>query len=370
MTMTKIFRIFRTRLDCVHVVPGDARNKIVEDIVNSDLVTYGVVAIYNNDQSMFRRCAELEIPFTGLGFTEKHLLRQFFSLLFYVFKVRPRSLFLHSFYPSLIGAGLSFLCPFTKVISVRHHNMVHVLSKNRKGVFLDKMIARISFLTIAVSHAVKQTMISQGCKSKKILVIHNGVRLADSFPKRLLAPPSHSKIKLIAIGRLDWQKNYETMLRVASKLKKSGIDFHLSILGTGSNDYSQSLFQMTQDLALTDCVEWLGWQENIEKWISESDIFLHTSLDEACPLVLIEALLVGIPIVASNAGGSAEVISNFAQGCPVNDISAYVEGINHTWENFYEVALKSQSQIPFVEKKFGMNRMRKEYESSVLSLLR
>jgi len=367
--MLKNFPSFKRRLDCVHVVPGDARNKLVEDIVNSDLVTYGVVAIYNNDQSMERRCSELGIPFKSLGFMEKHLLLQFISLLVYVVKVRPRALFLHSFYPSLIGAGLSLLCPFTKVISVRHHNMVHLLSNNRKGIFMDKIIARLSFRTIAVSYAVKETMISQGCKSEKILVIHNGIRLEDSISKKLALRPSHSKIRLIAIGRLDWQKNYETMLRVASMLKERDIDFHLSILGTGNDEYSQTLIQMTQDLGLANRVDWLGWQQDIESWLTESDIFLHTALDEACPLVLIEALLIGIPIVSSNAGGSAEVISNFAVGCSVNDISAYIEGIRYTWENFYEIQLKAQSQIPLVEEKFGMNRMRKEYESSVLSIL-
>ena len=56
--MLKIFTTRKTRLDCVHVVPGDARNKLVEAIVDSNLVKYGVVAIYGKDQSMQQRCFE------------------------------------------------------------------------------------------------------------------------------------------------------------------------------------------------------------------------------------------------------------------------------------------------------------------------
>lgn len=362
--------LFRMRLDCVHVVPGDARNKLVEEIVKSDLVTYGVVAIYGQDHTMEEKCSELGIPFSSLGFSEKKLVLQFLSLLYFVFKTRPKSLFLHSFYPSLLGAGLALLCPFTKVISVRHHNMVHLLSNNRKGAFLDKVIAKMSFRTVAVSYAVKKTLISQGCKSEKIFVIHNGIHLSESTKINEPATLSHSNLRLIAIGRLDWQKNYETMLHVAAELKKRQVDFNLSILGTGSENYSSSLFEMTKLLGVEDCVQWQGWQPNIEKWFAESDIFLHTAVDEACPLVLIEALLAGLPVVASDAGGSAEVISGFAIGCRVNDIEAYTSQIILTWENIYEITLRSRHQVPLVEEKFGVNRMRKTYEAYSISILK
>jgi len=357
-------------LDAVHVVPGDAKNKLVEEIVDSKLVTYGVVAIYDKDQSMQERCLKLEIPFHNLGFKEKRLLLQFIALYLYVLKARPKSLYLHSFYPSLLGVGLVPLCPFTKIVSVRHHNQVHLLSINRKGSFLDRVIGRMSFRTVAVSNAVKQTMIAQGCKSQKIMVIHNGIRLSKSIASTKVRPSSHSKIRLVAAGRLDWQKNYETMLRVAAELKNRDIDFNLAILGSGSEDYSSSLLEMTKLLGIGDQVQWLGWQTNIEEWFAESDIFLHTAVDEACPLVLIEALLFGLPVVASNAGGSAEVISDFAIGCNVNDFAAYADKIVFTWDNIEEITSKARTQVPFVEEKFGVVRMRNAYEASTLSVLR
>ena len=261
------------------------------------------------------------------------------------------------------------LCPFTNIISVRHHNVVHLLSKNRKGSLLDRVIAKTSFRTIAVSHAVKETLISQGCKSDKILVIHNGIRLAESIHKRVPQSSNYSNIKLIAAGRLDWQKNYETMLHVAAELKKREIGFTLSILGTGSQDYSVSLFEMTKSLGVEDCVQWLGWQPNIEKWFAESDIFLHTALDEACPLVLIEALMAGLPVITSDGGGSAEVAADFAASCRVNDIDAYIDQIVVTWENIHEIREKARNQVPLVEERFGVIRMCNAYENASLSIL-
>ena len=367
--MLKSLRSYAPRLECIHVVPGDARNQLVEEIIDSNLINYGVVAIYSKDLSMQQKCLELGISFHTLGFAKKNLTLQFFALLLFVLKTRPKSLFLHSFYPSLLGLGLVYLCPFTKIVSVRHHNAVHILSKNRKGVFLDRLIARISFRTIAVSNAVKNTMIGQGCKEEKIVVIHNGISPRKFNREKISPVMDTSSLNLLAVGRLDWQKNYETMLLVASELKKRRIDFTLSILGTGNESYSASLFEKTRLLEVTDCVQWHGWQSNIEYWFTKSNIFLHTAVDEACPLVLIEALLAGVPIVASDAGGSAEVIEGFATSCSVDDIRSYVDQLVFIWKNIDEYKLKAQNQIPAVEAKFSALRMRRDYEIWTLSVL-
>lgn len=85
-------------------------------------------------------------------------------------------------------------------------------------------------------------------------------------------------------------------------------------------------------------------------------------------IVLIKALLAGLPVVASNAGGSAEVISSFAAECAVYDVDAYADQIVSTWENIREITLSAQSQVPLVREKFGVNQMRKAYETSSLSL--
>ena len=359
----------RHRLDAVHVIPGDAKNKLVEEIVDSNILAYGVVGIYDADPSMRNRCLELNIPFESLGFKKKKFLLQFFSLLRYVFVNRPKILFLHSFYPSVFGIGLVFLCPFTKVVSVRHHNKVHLLSHNERGILLDKLVGRFSYNTIAVSNTVKETVINQGCKEEKVVVIYNGLRSSKPTFEKVFHGEKKVPLRLLAAGRLDWQKNYETMLLVAAELKNRGFEFSLSILGSGGETYSSKLFEMTRTLNLENEVKWLGWQKNIEDWFSQSDIFLHTALDEACPLVLIEALLYGIPIVTSEAGGSGEVIKGFYSGCLAEDVGTFTEEIISTWSNIRESWSKSQSLVPLAEEKFGAETMRKAYESITLAYL-
>ena len=367
--LKRVFSGSKQLLDCVHVIPGDAKNKLVEEIVDSSALSYGVVEIYDADPSMRKRCLELDIPFESLGFKEKRLLLQFLALLRYVFANRPQTLFLHSFYPSVFGIGLVLVCPFTKIISVRHHNQVHLLSNNRKGILLDKLVARFSYNTIAVSNTVKETLVDQGCKQEKVVVIHNGIRSSDKSSEKLFPITSNPSLRLLAAGRLDWQKNYETMLLVAAELKKRNLDFSLSILGSGGAEYSSKLFEMTRNLELDGKVKWLGWQKSIEYWFSQSDIFLHTALDEACPLVIIEALLYGIPVVTSDAGGSGEIIRGFYSGCPRGDVGAFSEEVISTWGQICESRSRSRSLVPMAEKKFGAETMRAAYESVTLSYL-
>ncbi len=357
------------RLDSVHVIPGGAKNKLLEEIIDSKVIAYGVVEIYDGDSSMQVRCAELKIPFKSLGFKKKRLLRQFLALLLYALANRPRTLFLHSFYPSVFGVGLVLLCPFIKIISVRHHNKIHLLSNNKKGILLDKLVARFSYRTIAVSNTVKETLVQQGTLQDKIVVIHNGIRCSDKSPEKLSSTTNHPRLRLLAAGRLDWQKNYEDMLLIAAELNRRHVDFSLAIIGSGGDAYSSKLFEMTRSLDLEDKVRWLGWQKSIEHWFSQSDIFLHTALDEACPLVIIESLLYGIPVVTSDAGGSGEIIEGFYAGCPVGDIDAFTEKIISAWTQIHESKSEAQSLVRLAEEKFGAETMRRAYESVTLSLI-
>ena len=126
---------------------------------------------------------------------------------------------------------------------------------------------------------------------------------------------------------------------------------------------------MTKSFDLGNYVHWQGWQSNIEEWFNESDMLLHTAVDEACPLVLIEALFAGLPVITSKAGGSGEVVSGFGIECDPNDIYAYVDNILTTWRNIHVIKAGARRQIPLVRDKFGVERMRGAYESCVISLL-
>lgn len=116
---------------------------------------------------------------------------------------------------------------------------------------------------------------------------------------------SSDKIKLLWAGRiLDW-KHPDDAVHLAKKLKKSGIDFELNIVGDGK--LAKKLKSMVKNNGLSDCVHLLGSKssEEVRHYMEESLIFLFTSdRNEGWGAVLNEAMNSGCAVVASHAIGS------------------------------------------------------------------
>ena len=121
----------------------------------------------------------------------------------------------------------------------------------------------------------------------------------------LINNKSCGKIKLLWVGRmLDW-KHPDDAVRLAEKLKKSGINFELNLVGDGAR--REGLEAMVNDKGLSDCVHLLGSKstEEVRRYMEEASIFLFTSdRYEGWGAVLNEAMNSGCAVVASHAIGS------------------------------------------------------------------
>ena len=132
----------------------------------------------------------------------------------------------------------------------------------------------------------------------------------------LLNKKSGGKIKLLWVGRmLDW-KHPEDAVKIAEKLKKSGIDFELNLVGDGV--LREGLDAMVNDKGLSDCVHLLGSKttEEVRRYMEEASIFLFTSdRYEGWGAVLNEAMNSGCAVVAGHAIGSVPfLINNYENG--------------------------------------------------------
>lgn len=351
-----------SQLETIHVVPGGQRNKLLEGILGNEFVKHGVVSIYAPDDDLSTFCRNRLIPFQNLGFIKKNSVRQALELYVFIRKVRPKSVYLHSFYPSAMGLVLCFFQRKVIPVPVRHHNQVFHLSRNRKGVFVDKVVNFVSPHIVAVSDSVKSTMIKEGCSAKKIHVIKNGMNTPARAYDQKSSPSDEFQLKILAIGRIDWQKNYEGMFKIIRSLKEKQIAITLNILGTGDEAYRQELQELVSSYSIEKNISWLGWQEDVQSWIEGSDVLLHTAKDEACPLVLIEALQSGIPIVSTNAGGCAEVLYSFYEGIEPFDSERYVDELLKIKSDLNSANVYARSIIERAQAKYGVHKMRNEYK--------
>jgi glycosyltransferase involved in cell wall biosynthesis len=342
-------------------VPGGQRNKLLEGILGNEVAKNGVVSIYAPDDDLSAFCRTRSIPYQNLGFAKKTFVKQTIDLFIFIRKVRPKIVYLHSFYPSAMGLALCFLQRKVISVPVRHHNQVFHLSRNRKGIFVDKLVNFALPHIVAVSESVKRTMIKEGCSAKKIHVIQNGMNTPARSKNQEPLHNDEFQLKILAIGRIDWQKNYEGMFEVVRNLKEKQVAFTLNILGTGDEAYRQELLELANSFSIEKNVSWLGWREDVPGWIAASDVLLHTAKDEACPLVLIEALQSGIPIVSTNAGGCAEVLNSFYEGIEPLDQNKFTDELLKMKSDLNAANEYARSIIEAAQAEFSVDKMHSQY---------
>lgn len=118
---------------------------------------------------------------------------------------------------------------------------------------------------------------------------------------------------ILAVGRLSYQKGYDMMFKIweATKCKDSG--WKLVIIGGG--ELEQELKQQISDLNLSNSVSLIEPTKSIEEWYAKASLFILTSRWEGLPLVLIEAMTVGLPIISFDCEtGPRDIVQNGYNG--------------------------------------------------------
>ena len=305
----------------LHVVPSAVRNPLLMGTVVGVDADFAIGAFNGFDSELGRDCADLGIPFMDLG-PARSVLQMAKSMRRVMMSIGPDVVEAHTVRPSVASAILaSSMRRRPGVLAVRHHNLNHYLCPSRAGRLGDRFVNSQVDGVVAVSHAVRETCIAEGLYPARCYVALNGLNLERFIDRRPTNPGfvRGAEFLLLAVGRLDWQKDYPTMLRCLADLTHRGLDVELVILGEGSVETSNSLVQLCSDLDLTDRVHWIGWQSDVASWMHAADLLVHSAADEAHPLVLIEVLATGLPLVATAAGGSREVLQPFYDLLPLGD---------------------------------------------------
>lgn len=121
------------------------------------------------------------------------------------------------------------------------------------------------------------------------------------------------KLTVCMVGRLNPQKRYERALHVVKRLKADGLDFVLWILGEGNLE--NQLMTLIGKLDIEDCVQLKGFVKPSYAYMKAADIYWNTSDAEGYPLVVCEALCLGLPVVATSICGTKEILGNGQYGC-------------------------------------------------------
>ena len=148
-----------------------------------------------------------------------------------------------------------------------------------------------------------------------IRVVPNGVPEPED---RKAVPAQPGRLVVGAVGRLHEQKGFDVLLRAVTGLP----EVQVVIIGEGPE--RPALQQLIAELHLGDRVSLLGWSDHASGYMRSFDVLAMPSRYEGMPLVLLEAMLAGVPVVATPVGGIPDTVRHDESGLlvPVDDVAA------------------------------------------------
>lgn len=167
---------------------------------------------------------------------------------------------------------------------------------------------------ICVSHSLRRHMQSLGYREQKISVVHNGVPAREQVPRRALRK---SIFVFGSMALMRPRKGMEVLLEAMALLRSGGFPlFRLRAVGPfESADYEASLKARARDLGIADFVEWTGFRGDVHAELDQMDALVLPSLyGEGLPMVVLEAMASGVPVIASDVEGVVEAVEDGVEG--------------------------------------------------------
>lgn len=208
---------------------------------------------------------------------------------------------------------------------------------------------------LPISDRWMQRLIELGCPKQKITIHRMGIDCAR-FLFMSRSPNADGRFRLVTIARLTEKKGVEYGIRASAALLKQGYNIEYNIIGNG--DLQDELEHLIQALGVRDAVHLLGWKDQTEivSILNQSHLLLAPSVtaqdgnQEGIPVVLMEAMAMGIPVVSTYHSGIPELVENQVSGflVPERDVEALAKTltdlINHP-EQWLEIAQAGRLQV-------------------------
>ncbi len=191
-------------------------------------------------------------------------------------------------------------------------------TRPRWSLWLDRFMKGADDLLIAESDSSRGFLIRRlGYDPRRVRTIHNGVEMAGWSISKLERQKKRIELRLAAgdiligsVGRLDEQKGHRYLLQAITRLK----DLPLRCVILGEGPRRRHLEAQIRRNHLERHVWLIGEREELPSWFSTFDIFVLPSLWEGFPNALLEAMAIGLPVVASAVDGVLEAVEGGKNG--------------------------------------------------------
>lgn len=249
-------------------------------------------------------------------------------------------------------------------VVARHHNLYHHLVRHRLRVLMDRLTIRWADLLVASSTSVGDTLQAEGCPLDRLAFATNG--------RSWTLPPDPTAVdarradrsaahRLVAVGNLKAEKDHPSLIRALGRVVAGGRDVDLLIAGTGSEAAQSDLERVATEAGVADRVEFGGWFPDPGAVMLAADAVVHASIDEASPQAVYEAAGLGVPVVATWAGGIRDILGRYQRLVPPGDVEALAEAITEVVDDLPAARQKAEGFAAEVRERYGVERCGASY---------
>lgn len=261
--------------------------------------------------------APLCIPFASL-----FDVGSWWRLVKYLRRKRYRTVMTHLWFANTVGRLAAFCARVPVVVSFEHN--VYDSIKTHRQFFVDRLLQYLSTHIVAVSDAVRESLVRHGIDSSRIVVVLNGIDLTRFTGGRRsevrAALGMGNEFAFLFVGRLVRQKGADLAIGAIAQVP----DASLYIVGEGHE--RRTLEDLTKRLSLGERVRFLGSRRDVPDILSAADAFVFPSRWEGFGIALAEACASGLPIIASDLPAVRTQVEPCAEALIVTpeDITALV----------------------------------------------
>lgn len=225
------------------------------------------------------------------------------------------------------------------------------LWRARLNAIIERISLRRASALITVSNSLRLHVLERGIRGETVSVVPNGV------PHRRPRPPrrrSKTEWTLGTVALFRPRKGVEVLLRAMAVLRAEGLAVRLrAVGGFETQQYERRIKRLAQQLGLAEAVDWTGFRHDVDGELAEMDLFVLPSLfGEGLPMVVLEAMAAGVPVVATRVEGVPEAIRDGRDGAiaepdDAQDLAAAVRRIiggRLDWHALRASALKRHAE--------------------------
>ncbi len=297
-----------------------------------------VCSLAGSDGVIRQQLEENHIPCFSAGMGQLSRLRFQYALYKIFRKEKPDVIHVHHA-PMLIQAYLPARLAGIKKIVLTEHSNHHTKNESRLKK-LSRFFSKRADVVTTIHDGLREFFINDfGVPAENVVTIPNGIDVDKFSPiaeidKVLDASEVNNKKFVIScIGRLVPEKDHENLLNAIKQMVDGGVfDFEVQIIGDGPR--FDAVRDCIDKLNISSYVKMLGARNDILELLRESDVVVLSSKTEGLPMVLLEAMCVGVPCIATAVGGIPHLLgSEVGVVVPPENSELLAKAIKNTYEN-------------------------------------